>query len=205
MWLRETLLQSERMIVGIDHAFSFPLRYFETHRLQHDWSAFLDDFQQHWPTDTENTYVQFVRDGILGSGAARWGDSKWRRLTEKRAGAAKSVFQFGVQGSVAHSTHAGLPWLRYLRRELGNRIHFWPFEGWTVPPDKSVVVEVYPSLWSHGYPRNDRTDDQHDAYAVAEWFRETDASGKLGDYFQPSLDPDERVTAEIEGWILGIG
>jgi hypothetical protein len=34
------------------------------HRLKPDWSAFLDDFRRHWPTD-ENIYVDFVR-------AARW-------------------------------------------------------------------------------------------------------------------------------------
>jgi hypothetical protein len=38
-------------LVGIDHGFSFPLRYFEAHGLKPDWSAFLDDFQRHWPTD----------------------------------------------------------------------------------------------------------------------------------------------------------
>jgi len=41
-------------------------------------------------------------------------NARWRRLTEHRAGA-KSVFHFDVQGSVAKSTHAGLPWLRYIR------------------------------------------------------------------------------------------
>jgi hypothetical protein len=39
------------------------------------------------------------------------GNSRWRRLTEERAGSAKSVFHFDVQGSVAKSTHAGIPWL----------------------------------------------------------------------------------------------
>lgn len=34
------------------------------------------------------------------------GNAHWRRLTEERAGAAKSVFHFDVQGSVAKSTHA---------------------------------------------------------------------------------------------------
>ena len=66
-----------------------------------DWPAFLDDFQRHWPTDGDNTYVDFLRDGICGNGAARSGDPRWRRLTEIRAGAAKSVFHFDVQGSVA--------------------------------------------------------------------------------------------------------
>ena len=55
------------------------------------------------------------------------------RLTEERAGSAKSVFHFDVPGTVAKSTHAGLPWLRYLRQKLGDRIHFWPFDGWEIP------------------------------------------------------------------------
>ena len=46
-------------------------------------------FQRHWPTD-EDIYVDFVRDGIRGNGAARVGNSRWRRLTEERAGGAKS-------------------------------------------------------------------------------------------------------------------
>src|SRR5262249_54846432 len=43
------------------------------------------------------------------------------------------------------STHAGIPWLRFLRKNLGDRVHFWPFDGWKVPPGKSAVVEVYPA------------------------------------------------------------
>ena len=62
-------------------------------------------------------------------GAARTGNARWRRLTEERAGGAKSVFYFDVQGSVAKSTHAGIPWLRFIRQQLGPRIHFWPFDG----------------------------------------------------------------------------
>lgn len=47
------------------------------------------------------------------------------RCTEIRARAAKSVFHFDVQGSVAKSTHSGIPWLRFLRQRLGERVHFW--------------------------------------------------------------------------------
>jgi len=39
---------------------------------------------------------------------------------EERAGSAKSVFHFDVLGSVAKSTHVGIPWLRYIRER-------WPF------------------------------------------------------------------------------
>jgi hypothetical protein len=100
-WLAERLAEDAPTLVGIDHGFSFPLRYFEAHGLLPDWSAFLDDFQRHWPTDEDYTYVDFVRNGTAGHGALRQGDRKWRRLTELRAGGAKSVFHFDVQGSVA--------------------------------------------------------------------------------------------------------
>lgn len=150
-WLVEKLSESSKTIVGIDHGFSFPLQYFEQYRLPHDWPSFLDDFQRHWPTD-EDIYVCFVRDGSSGNGAARGGDARWRRLTEIRV-RAKSVFHFNVQGSVAHSTHAGIPWLRYIRQNAKDRVHFWPFDGWRVPPNCSVVAEVYPALWSRTFPR----------------------------------------------------
>src|SRR5579859_2557135 len=176
-WLVELLFEEHLTIVGIDHGFSFPLRYFEEHHLPHDWPAFLDDFQYHWPTDENHNYVQFVRNGHCGSGAARTGDSRWRRLTEERTGAAKSVFHFDVQGSVAKSTHAGLPWLRYLRQQLGGRVYIWPFDGWEIPTGRSVVAEVYPRLWSRTFAPEGRNADQHDAYSVAAWLRRADLDG----------------------------
>lgn len=203
-WLAAELRSQERAVVGIDHGFSFPLRYFETHDLTLDWPAFLDDFQRHWPTDGDHVYVDFVRDGAVGHGAKRTGNPRWRRLTEERAGSAKSVFHFDVQGSVAKSTHSGLPWLRYLRHWAGDRVHFWPFDGWVVPVGRSAVVEVYPSLWSRSFPREDRTGDQHDAFSVAAWLRQADADGSLAEFLNPPLPPSERKVAEIEGWILGI-
>ena len=203
-WLAATLAQGPPTIVGVDHGFSFPLRYFEAHHLAPDWPAFLEDFQRHWPTDLANTYVDFVRDGLVGNGAARSGDSRWRRLTETRSGAAKSVFHFDVQGSVAKSTHSGLPWLLYLRRELGDRLHFWPFDGWSIPAGKSAITEVYPALCKRAYPVGDRTPDQHDAFAVASWLGDADRSGRLGSLLQPGLTPSERLVAEVEGWILGV-
>ena len=204
-WLTAELRDGPPTLLGIDHAFSFPLRYFETHQLAADWPAFLDDFCQHWPTDEDHTYVNFVLDGMLGNAAARTGDSRWRRLTEVRSRAAKSVFHFHVQGSVAKSTHAGLPWLRHLRRELGPRLHCWPFDGWTPPAGVSVAAEIYPRLWSANYPAETRTPDQHDAYSVARWLRDSDRHGTLlTEAFAPRLTEAERTLAQVEGWILGL-
>lgn len=120
-WLAETPSDGRVTLVGIDHGFSFPVEYFEKHELALDWTEFLNDFQRHWPTDEDHVYVDFVREGIRGNGAARSGSARWRRVTEIRA-RAKSVFQFDVQGSVAKSTHAGIPWLLHLRRQTAGRL-----------------------------------------------------------------------------------
>ena len=202
-WLVEVLSQREPTIVGIDHGFSFPLQYFSEHSLLHDWSEFLGDFHTHWPTDQDGLRVEDIRKGLAGNGEARGGNAKWRRLCEHRTGA-KSVFHFDVQGSVAKSTHAGLPWLRFIRRELGNSVHFWPFDGWEIPTGKSAIVEAYPALHSHAFPRTDRNEHQHDAYSVSRWMSETDANGNLAKYLQPELSTEYRQTAGIEGWIIGL-
>ena len=202
-WLVGKLSETQPTVVGIDHGFSFPLKYFDKYGLPHDWSIFLNDFRDHWPTDDDNTYVEFVREGVCGNSQDRFGDSRWRRITEERAGA-KSVFHFDVPGSVAKSTHAGIPWLLYVRNRVGQRVHFWPFDGWAIPAGKSAVVEVYPALWSHSFPGAGRNSDQHDAYSAAEWLRRSDLDGSLERFLDPKLDADERRVAEIEGWILGI-
>ena len=55
-------------LVGIDDGFSFPMRYFEVHGIPPDWQKFLDDFRDHWPTDNDHAYVDFIRDGVMGKG-----------------------------------------------------------------------------------------------------------------------------------------
>ena len=70
-WLVEKLAEDVPTLVGIDHGFSFPLRYFEFHNLPPDWQEFLDDFQRHWPID-EDICVDFVRDGLRDNRTGRW-------------------------------------------------------------------------------------------------------------------------------------
>ena len=127
-----------------------------------------------------------------------------RRLTEQRSGSAKSVFHFDVPGSVAKSSHAGIPWLRWLRRALGSTVHFWPFDGWVPKPGVHMIAEVYPRLWRDRYPAASRTSDQQDAYTTSRWLQETDLAGNLAQCFQPSLTENERAIADLEGWILGV-
>lgn len=104
----------------------------------------------------------------------------------------------------AKSTHAGIPWLRYIRQHAKDHVHFWPFDGWSPRPGRSVVAEVYPALWNRTFPSEGRTPDQQDAFAIAKWMQWADSDGSLEAYFHPRLEPEERVKAEIEGWILGV-
>lgn len=206
--LREQAQQGVRFLAGIDHGFSFPLSYFRRYGLE-SWQEFLADSVRHWPTDGDHVYVDFVRKGMLhpSGGSApglRVGDTSELRLCERWTSSAKSVFHFDVQGSVAKSTHAGIPWLKRLRDEAGERIHFWPFDGWVPTPGKSVVAEIYPSIFRNRYAREDRTPDEQDAYATARWMLDMDGRGGLAGYFTPPLTDLERVTAGREGWILGV-
>jgi len=202
-WLVERLTENIPTLVGIDHSFSFPLRYFESHLLVPDWPSFLDDFQLHWPTDEDYIYVDFIRDGLRGNGLERMGNPRWRRMTEERA-KAKSVFHFDVQGQVAKSTHAGLPWLRYVRIHVSEQLHFWPFAGWEIPKGNSAILEAYPALYKKGFAIDDRTADQHDAYSIAAWMQQLDLNDQLVRWLNPNLTPLERGMAEVEGWILGV-
>ena len=141
--------------------------------------------------------------GIDYSGA-RTGSATEFRLCERRTSSAKSVFHFDVQGSVAKSTHCGIPWLKRPRDSCGERVHIWPFDGWTPAEGKAVIAEVYPSIFRRRFPPEKRTADEHDAYAVARWLAESAARGVLGRYFDPPLTVHERAVASREGWILGV-
>jgi hypothetical protein len=87
---------------------------------------------------------------------------------------------------------------------VGRRAHFWPFDGWEIGTGRSVVAEIYPSLFSREFAREGRSCDQHDAYAAAAWMRRADLDGSLAGFFDPRLSPAERTVAALEGWILGI-
>lgn len=199
-YCRSVLQSDESVLVGIDHAFSLPLSYMRRYGLR-QWDEFLVDFARHWPTAEAHTSIESVR-----AGNPRAGDARELRLCDRWTATAKSAFQFDVQGSVAKSTHAGLPWLLWLRQSLGplGHVHFWPFDGFAVPAGRSVLAEVYPSLYRRRFATEGRNADEHDAWSIAAWLRESDRRGVLERYFVPPLTPTERRRAALEGWILGV-
>ena len=58
-WLCDELGGDTPTIVGIDHAFSFPLAYFEKYRLSSNWQDFLEDFR---PTNRIPMLTSFERE-----------------------------------------------------------------------------------------------------------------------------------------------
>ena len=217
-WLVEQLKQGPPTLVGIDHAFSFPLKYFQLHPhlLEGNWDDFLDDFRSYWPTDrrgvqVRDQYIQQVRRMMeIEEGEYRFGVPNWFRLTDPSE--ASLVFDFLEKGGeVATMTHAGLPWLRYMRRNLKKaNVHFWPFDGWEICGRPSVVVEVYPAIWKKDADGKKKdvgakgnTPHRKDANLIGRWMWEADNADQLREYFRPKLDEAECNRARREGWIFG--
>ena len=201
-WLVDRLAGDVPTLVGIDHGFSFPLPISSVTGWRWTGRPFSTiSSATGRPTRSTPTSISCAT-AYEGNGAARQGNKNWRRLCEERAGGT-SVFHFHAPGSMAKATHAGLPWLRFIRRKLGDHVHFWPFDGWDVPAGRSTIAEVYPALWNQDFANDELTRDQQDAFSIAAFLSRADADGSLIGLLAPDLTDAERKLAEIEGWILG--
>lgn len=199
-WCLDQLKKDGPIIIGIDHGFSFPICYMERYQIT-NWDQFLEDFQNHWPTEQDKVTAESLRKGNK-----RTGKYTEFRLTENWTSSAQSVFKLDGAGTVGKSTHCGIPWLKFIRRNAdpANRPHFWPFDGFDIPPKKSVIVEIFPSIFRKRYPKRYKTTDEHDAMCVAQWLKDMDSRGMLNTYLNPPLTNEERAIAKLEGWILGV-
>lgn len=198
--LLDFLTRHPATIVGVDHGFSLPRGQIEAQGLPLDWRSRMAQFAKAWPSDQAGITLRSLRERQRNS---PWmGSAKLRRLTEIKV-QAKSIFHFDVPGSVAHSTFTGLPWLMHLKNALNDRLHVWPFDGLRPKDGQHVLVEAYPALYSHRYPKEDRTQDQHDAYSVARYLHDQDKAGQLCSLLAPPFSPDEAIFIDLEGWILG--
>lgn len=142
------------------------------------------------------------------------------RATDEHAPGAQLVWKVSGPGSVGSQALLGLPWLEVLRGELRemfgtnkSRCVVWPCDAVTIPEQKDgprvVIVEIYPSLITKG--RCDTIPDRAQVVENARAFMTLDARGQLAPLFDlKSLrkgdgTPIDAVTAEVEGWILGVG
>lgn len=89
-----------------------PAVLFEAYGLSLDWPSFLDDFQRHWPTDGDHASVELVRRCSIGSGSARLGSARWRRLDGGRARAREvgvSLRRAWIGGKIHPCWHSVAP------------------------------------------------------------------------------------------------
>jgi len=126
---------------------------------------------------------------------------------------AKTVWQIFGNGTVGSQAIVGIPVVKRLIDELGDKALVWPFQtGWReltsddVAGKEAVIAEIYPSL------HNARLDpgevlDRAQVRAAAEHFARLDDAGKLAAAFAAPKDATPEVVSEVEreeGWILGV-
>lgn len=201
--LRELEVPGRRIIVGIDHCFSLPISYFNLPPALRNWDALLVEVTRTWRTLAAKSEVR----NTVGNDP-RGGSSSEYRMAEQWAHTAKSAFDFGGVG-VAHSTHAGIPFLLWLRKKCKSPVHFWPFDGFAAVPDKHLIVEAYPALWSRRFIKPPGTSEhQRDAFFIAQWLYEVNTRGLLDDYVDLPrvlrLTASEQDQVMKEGWIIGV-
>ena len=140
-----------------------------------------------------------------------------RRICDKRATGAKTVWQLAYSGSVGSQVLVGLPALKRLlgHPRIGGRGAVWPFDTGLQAPDTCkapfVLAEVYPSLLRKevGDCRRDgEILDRAQVRVNAAAFGLLDRRDGLASLFAgaPGLGPEEcRLIEDEEAWILGLG
>lgn len=131
----------------------------------------------------------------------------------KGKGGAKSVFQIFGNGTVGGQAIVGVPAVKRLADELGDKALIWPFQtGWKAltPEDlegkEAVIAEVYPSLHNAKLEAGEAP-DRAQVRATAEYFLKLDEAGKLAAAFAAPKEAAPEIVAEVEaeeGWILGV-
>lgn len=134
-----------------------------------------------------------------------------------------SAWQLLGAGSVGSQTFTAVAALDRLRAALTPRLVVWPFDtGCTLPPALTtthargsaatatgtiVVAEAWPSMLPSAVvdAEEHRVKDARQVMALARHLAGELAAGRLGAWFTPTLDDDERRAVEgEEGWVLGV-
>lgn len=126
----------------------------------------------------------------------------------------KAAWQLLGAGSVGSQAIVGVPAVKRMVDELGEKAAVWPFAtGWRAlsPVDlhglEALIVEIYPALVPVRADAGEIA-DRAQVRTLAEHFARMDEQGRLALAFAPPKGTDPETVADVEreeGWILGAG
>ena len=137
-----------------------------------------------------------------------------RRLADRHAKGAKTVWQLAYAGSVGSQVLLGLPALKRLVGDprLKGKAAIWPFDtGLSVPDAPVVIAEIYPSLLKPQIDQHRSQGEILDRAQVrvnAQAFANLDKHCRLAPLFEGDArltKEERRIVESEEAWILGLG
>lgn len=234
--ITELRRKGERMLIGFDFPLGFPAGTAKALQLKDPtwsgvWSFLAKDLVDK-PTNVNNRFAVANKMNRLMTSEARpfWGAppkdvQTWLAATKPSADAtpalrqadkvakAKSVWQLAGAGAVGGQALTGIPRVKALADEMGDKARVWPFQtGWKTLAEadldgvEAVFAEIYPALHP-AKPEGNEVLDRAQVRAVAEHLAKLDEQGKLGSAFGPQSAASEETVALVEaeeGWILGV-
>jgi hypothetical protein len=150
--LAERAAMDDRLVVGLDFAFSFPAWFLTDHGLKsvRELWAVAELHGEEWLKECAPPFW-----GRPGKRRPDLGDREHFRATERRADPIrgvmpKSVFQIGGAGAVGTGSVRGMPALASLSAA---GFSIWPFD----PPGWPRVVEIYPRALTGAVRKSSQT------------------------------------------------
>lgn len=231
--LKQAMAASERVMVGFDFPFGYPVGAapdISGGDWASLWSTLAADIRDTDRNSSNRFAVASALNARLGVGGPQfWGcpvsasnehlnrrkvDARFDRIAEFRtvekvAKGAKSTWQLFYNGSVGSQCLLGIAYLEKLRQHpvLGPHIAIWPFEtDFDRQLDaKIVLAEIYPSLGRHDPSVAPK--DRAQVQAQVARYAELDRLGALRTALSSPGDFAGQRAAALreEGWIVGAG
>ena len=212
-WVAAALWHGERILVGFDFPFGYPLGFAARLGLSGPpWRAVWDEIAHLLKDDENNLSNRFdvaaalnqrVSNGpfpFWGCPAARTGpflspkrhrrhDNDGlaeRRLIDKYMRGAQPCWKLFYPGSVGSQALTGIPIVRALRDDPRwiDRVRIWPFEtGLQAPEQGAIVIAEVYPSLWAVSPVDGETKDAAQVRSVARFFAESDRAGNLAAFF----------------------
>jgi len=234
------LFKNNRVLVGFDFPFGYPVGVAGKITCQESalnlWDWLDREIEDNFDNTNNRFHVASKINKIYGGHGPFWGKPQSscyplipkrgndrershdhppeRRIADKEAKGAKTVWQLFYSGCGGSQVLVGLPAVNRLRKDerIASHAKIWPLEtGLCLPNARVVFAEVYPSLLNSEVEELNRPDEIRDraqVHVTAMAFARLDASGGLEALFGGAsglTDEQRRIIEREEAWILGLG